>query len=328
MAVKTKLEKHEIEKMLSRYNLGILHSFTGIHTGTVETNYQIETSSGKYILRFYEGRSIEQVMFEKDLIDFLVRQNFPCPKIIPSVGDQIYTWHGKPYLMFEFVLGEHLEHYSPEQQKQVLETAAKLNKLTSGQQFTHWAERLTYDPIHCEKAALEHVQVRKSLEGEKKLRWLQEELHKLMLPDFLPKAVCHCDFHYTNVLFQDGALTALIDFDDANYTYAYFDLISFIHFFLPEFDHDTWMNFSPEASILDFAQARQFISIYESEFPIPERDKPYFFDILKLSILIDCLWYFDRGTMNDFFEKRKIDAINRIGREEFCRRLFHYEEEI
>ena len=28
-------------------------------------------------------------------------------------------------------------------------------------------------------------------------------------------------------------------------------------------------------------------------------------------VLMDCVWYFSRGSVNDFFEKRKIDALTR-----------------
>jgi hypothetical protein len=51
-------------------------------------------------------------------------------------------------------------------------------------------------------------------------------------------------------------------------------------------------------------------------------EKRHIFDVYKLSVLIDCLWYFRRGKAEDFFEKRKIDALNNLGREKFFGNLF------
>ncbi len=61
--------------------------------------------------------------------------------------------------------------------------------------------------------------------AKNKLKWFESELSKLSLPKSLPKGICHCDFHFSNVLFTKGKFSALIDFDDANYTFLTFDLV-------------------------------------------------------------------------------------------------------
>lgn len=50
--------------------------------------------------------------------------------------------------------------------------------------------------------------------------------------------------------------------------------------------------------------------------------KEEFIDIFKLSILLDCVWYFKRGKSEDFYEKRKIDYLNKLGRDEFYKKFF------
>jgi hypothetical protein len=37
---------------------------------------------------------------------------------------------------------------------------------------------------------------------------------------------------------------------------------------------------------------------------------------------MDCIWYFKRGKANDFFEKRKIDYLNNLGRDNFYKEVF------
>ena len=51
-------------------------------------------------------------------------------------------------------------------------------------------------------------------------------------------------------------------------------------------------------------------------------EKRHLFDLHKLSILIDCVWSFKRGNVKDFYEKRKINYLDKMGREEFYKGLF------
>ena len=124
------------------------------------------------------------------------------------------------------------------------------------------------------------------------------------------------------MLFKDGNFNALINFDDANYTYLAYDLAALIEPFIPTFRWDTWSDFSSEANLFDFAEARRIVEIYQQYRPLSPTEKRYFFDVYKLGVFLDCLWYFKRGEVADFYERRKIEALNRLGREQFCAELF------
>jgi len=58
---------------------------------------------------------------------------------------------------------------------------------------------------------------------------------------------------------------------------------------------------------------------------LDNNEKKYLFDVFKLSILFDCIWFFERGDVEDFFEKRKIDYLNSLGRENFYNEIFDYD---
>jgi hypothetical protein len=51
-------------------------------------------------------------------------------------------------------------------------------------------------------------------------------------------------------------------------------------------------------------------------------EKRHLFDVLQLSILIDNIWFFARGSASDFYEKSKIDFLNHLGRNKFYDALF------
>ena len=56
MAVYTKLNREEIEKIIYSYNLKILESFSPIQEGIENTNYIIKVDNTKYILTIFEKR--------------------------------------------------------------------------------------------------------------------------------------------------------------------------------------------------------------------------------------------------------------------------------
>ena len=56
MAVYTKLNKENIEQILSNYSIGQLEQFEGIEDGIENTNYFLLVDSKKYILTIYEKR--------------------------------------------------------------------------------------------------------------------------------------------------------------------------------------------------------------------------------------------------------------------------------
>ena len=115
------------------------------------------------------------------------------------------------------------------------------------------------------------------------------------------------------MLFKNGRFAALLDFDDANYTYLLFDLVGLIEKESWRYDLDRELNFEVAAKV---------VSIYSNYRSLNALEKRHLFDVYKLSILIDCVWYFDRGAAADFYEKRKIVFLNKVGRENFYKELF------
>ena len=57
MAVYTPIDKKHLTEIVEDYNLGKLGSCTGITAGSVNTNYLLETSRGKFLLRIDEVKN-------------------------------------------------------------------------------------------------------------------------------------------------------------------------------------------------------------------------------------------------------------------------------
>ena len=313
MAVKTEFTPDDFAEILSQYDVGIYLDSEAIQQGTVQTNFFLETTKGKFVFRYYENRTKESVLFESHLLSFLVKQGFPCASQIESTtGSCVNIYRHKPYALFEFVDGQPVENPTDHHKQQLIETAAQLQKLTADYYSPYTEYRWNYSPELCQTLAQAAAKQLNNKDANNKLAWLTDQLAMLELPASLPKGVCHCDFHFSNILFKRDELVALLDFDDANYTFSQFDLIGMIEYWACPYPANT----------PDMACAQKIAQAYEQYRPLVASEQNHLYDVYKLSILFDCIWCFARGSSEDFYEKRKIAALANLGRQNFCQQLF------
>ncbi|MCD6284626.1 MAG: homoserine kinase [Anaerolineae bacterium] len=313
MAVKAALTDDEFVRFLSLYDLGAYAQSEAIQQGTVQTNYFIQTTQGKFVFRYYENRSREGVLFESDLLAYLTEHHYPSPTQVKNTqGAYVSMYLHKPYVIFEFAEGQPIEHPSAYHWQQLVQKAAELQRLTQDFRSRYTSHRWNYDADLCRTLAHAEATRINTKSARDKFAWLEHELTTLDLPPSLPKGICHCDFHFSNVLFQGDELAALLDFDDANYTFLQFDLVGLIEYW-------AWPH---TIDILDVAKARSVVQEYMKHRRFPLIEQQHLYDVYKLSILFDCVWYFGRGSADDFKEKRKIEALNSLGRQRFFDEFF------
>jgi len=313
MVVKTSFSGDDFAEILSQYELGIYIDAEPVTQGKVQTNYFIRTSRGKFVFRYYENRSIESALFEGHLLVYLNKHNYPCPVPIKSKGGALVgAYREKPYMLFEFIAGQPVDQLDERQKLQLIQKAAELHNLTRRYRPRYKKYRWNYNVDLCRKLAQVEAAKINTKNAQDKLTWLEDELALLHLPRALPKGICHCDFHISNILFQEDRFAALIDFDDANYTFLLYDLVGLI---------ESWAWPFPSTT-LDTTQAHLIVQEYMKHRPISAIEQRHLYDVYKLSILIDCVWFFARGDSKDFYEKRKIDSLNHLGRSRFFEEIF------
>jgi homoserine kinase type II len=312
VAVKTEFSKAEFVEILANYDLGEFRDSRPISKGTVQTNFWLQTANGEFVFRYYENRSREMVLFECDVIQRLVQHHYPCPAAMQNrAGASVGMHDGKPFVLFEFVEGYHVENPGADEREQLIQKAPELHTITEGYQPIHIEQRWNYNVGLCRELAGKAAAHLNTDSAREKLAWLKNALSKLELPESVPKGICHCDLHFENVLFRDSKFAALLDFDHANYTFLTFDLVGLIENF-------AW----PHDGAFDFDKAREVVQTYIKYRALSGDEQRHLFDVYKLSILTDCVWYFARGDAADFYEKRKIEYLDGIGREGFCEWLF------
>lgn len=324
MLTESTIDNAAIAQILAQYDIGELMQMTAFTAGAVQTNLLLHTTRGKFVLRYYrQNRSFAAVQFEVNLLNYLKRHNYPCPGVIRNRrGRYLGLSQEKPYALFEFVEGVHIEEPTAAQQAQLIQKVAELHKLTQHYRPSQRHARWNYGIAFCATMAEKMASTLATVSAQEKLAWYQQALAQVVLPAAHPKGVCHCDFHFSNVLFKAGKFHALLDFDDANYTYLTFDLVALLESALFTFQWDSWETVTPADRPFDFAAARPILAAYQAVRPLSPIEKRHLFDVLKLATLIDCLWYFARGEADNFYERRKIECLDAVGRDGFAHALF------
>ncbi|MBT5875131.1 MAG: phosphotransferase [Candidatus Latescibacteria bacterium] len=307
MAVKTSFRDEELSHLLGPYDIGDLLTASPTAEGTVQTNIRIGTTTGQYVFRYYENRTRSSAMFETDLLAFLQSSEFPAPvPQLTNAGIHVAMYRGKPYAIFGFMTGQRVNRLSWPQCADLIKHVALLHNVTKSYKPEISEDRAHYTRDFCSKRAQNLSRQAASQQGSDKAAWIDLQLSLLDLPETIPKGICHCDFDLSNLLFHGDRLTALLDFDDANYTYQSFDLVHLV-------ESHAW----PHGGEYDRIKACRVIREYQRNRAMDPLEIRHFFDVCKLSILVDSLWFFDRGRLPDFNEKRKIEFLDSIGREAF-----------
>ena len=212
MAVYTKLNKENIEEILSNYSIGQLKEFKGIEEGIENTNYFLIVDTKKYILTIYEKRVKEKDLpFFSQLMSNLNKAGFKCPIPIESNNKEtIINYKNKNLMIVSFLEGKAKNILSPGNCKSVGQEVAKMHELTknfkiqrkNNLSINSW--RKIFDQVKDEC-----VNIHKDLPLliETNLKDVEKNW-----PENLPKGIIHADLFSDNIFFEDNNFSGIIDF--------------------------------------------------------------------------------------------------------------------
>ena len=212
MAVYTKLEIKDIERILSDYSIGQLKYFKGIQEGIENTNYYLLVEGKKYILTIYEKRvSPEDLPFFSDLMTGLNHKNFKCPiPIINNRNKTISDYKGKKLMIVSFLEGKAKQILTPNDCKQVGVEVAKMHEITKGFKIKRnndlsimsWRKLFNIVKDQC-------IKINKDLPKLIEANLVDVEKN---WPKNLPKGIIHADLFSDNIFFRDEKFNGIIDF--------------------------------------------------------------------------------------------------------------------
>lgn len=263
MAVYTEIAEDDLARFLEGFALGTAVAFKGIAEGVSNSNFLLETTTGRYILTVYEpARSNEaDLPYFLGLMGWLKDHGFPSAKpVADNTGATLGRIAGKPAAIVEFLPGMSVKRPTHEQRRAAGAGLAWLHEAASGFPGRrennlgqpHWAEM--FDPLHARADGLKPGLSKTIL---KDLAFLAANW-----PKGLPTGPVHADFFPDNVFFRGAEFAAAIDFyfacDDA---LAYDIAVSL----------NAWC-FEPDGSF-NLTAARAFVAGYESRRPLNPAEK-------------------------------------------------------
>lgn len=212
MAVYTPVPAEAIEALLAWYDAGTLISAKGIAEGVENSNFLIETTTGRYILTLYEKRvEAADLPFFLAMLDHLKARGQPVPPAIADRdGRQIQEVEGRPACLIAFLPGVSLGNPMPSHARAAGEALGRLHGALAD--FTRERRNaLDLAGWHAlaGRCGDELGDIADGL-GERvayELDFLDEHW-----PRHLARSAIHADLFPDNVLMLGGEITGIIDF--------------------------------------------------------------------------------------------------------------------
>ena len=199
-----------LQILADHYQLGTVTSFFRFPQGIINTNYVIKSSRGRFVLRFYSHKKIKQINDDIELMEYLSRKGFRCPKPI----GRAYRVSNLNAACFKYINGRSPKKISAGLIRKVGQCMATLHRLTAGYRFT--ANRPVESPAVINKfVARGTAKILKSKFNRRRefVRLIAKELGTIKLPRRVPRGAIHFDIKPENVLLDSRHRLWLIDFD-------------------------------------------------------------------------------------------------------------------
>ncbi|WP_257265718.1 homoserine kinase [Endozoicomonas sp. ONNA2] len=228
MSVYTHLTQQDIAQLLTRYDMGVLTSFKGIESGVENTNYFLDVDDNgqlrRYVLTLFEYLPADTLPFFINYTDALKASGLPVPNPIRDKRDvALQSVKGKPALIVPCFAGHHPDatNLTVNQCQQIGAMLAKIHRAGQGSSLYQENQRgLSWLDAQQQRLI--------PLLGKDDAHFMAEQWQSICdaLKAFanLPTGLIHGDLFHNNVLFEQGRISAVIDFYQACNDWLIYDL--------------------------------------------------------------------------------------------------------
>ncbi|MBU0706783.1 homoserine kinase [Patescibacteria group bacterium] len=295
----------ETSEYLKYYNLGEVRAEQKITTGLVNTTYKVTMASGDFILRIYDVlKTDDQIAFEHEVLEYLSEKNFFVPRPIKMKDGDTYGKLEQYFGLFTYLPGHELRgpEVSEDNVNSVGETLGWFHEILKDYKPQN---KKTAEDLSGTKDLLKknESELRKSSypDIDEIIKELKGSLGKISLSGKLPKGIVHSDLHERNILFRNGEVSGVLDFDNCYYGSLVIDVAS----------QAVWWCFRDKR--FNPIYFNTFINGYTSQRTLTENEREAFwealrFSIIKLIVRALCLVYLG-GVQNETYG-HSADKIN------------------
>jgi len=300
------IDEDGLRAILENYDIGALSACRSFAHGDCQTTLLLETSQRDVVLRFYKNRTVRHVNFEVQLIAFLLGQGYPVPATIADrAGGVVGIHRDKPYVLIEFVDGEHCQNpntgVDAAALSSIVAAVAHLHNLTAGRALPFFSGRAPFDQAYCwQQFQRKHGPV---AEPSESLRF-KAALDAIEFSESLPRGICHADLNHGNILLSGGTVAAVLDFDMSYYGCLVYDVASLIY----------WWAMPPNEPVRT-ETARLIVSEYRKHRTLLDIETAHILDALQLIVLLGIGWG-DHSEVRA--ELDRIDQLNSLNSDFFA----------
>jgi len=211
MSVYTDLSDAEVAAVLSGYELGGLRGCQGIAAGIENSNFFIDTDTGRYVLTVFERMDSVELPYFMRLMKHLSQHGVPCPDVmVRRDGALTFDVRDKKGCIVSCLSGQTLDQLNPSQLRAAGRALAELHLV--GADFNERRDNPT--------GILWLSETILGMQGGVEARYgadvawlLHDELVFQQAQGFdLPRGVIHGDLFVDNILFEGDKVTGIIDF--------------------------------------------------------------------------------------------------------------------
>jgi homoserine kinase type II len=218
MAILTVPDDAALAALVAAYDLGEIKAKKGIEAGTVNTSYALHLGRGRYFLRLYEEQGQAGAEAEARLLLHLAQAGVKTPAPVAARdGVLVRTLAGKPAALFPWVEGEMLclPAVTPAAAREVGAALARMHVAGPDPGGVLGAGRFGPAELaaRCDRVARSSDPSAR-VEAEPLRAALAEVAAQRRAG--LPRGLVHGDLFRDNVLWHEGRIAALLDFESAH----------------------------------------------------------------------------------------------------------------
>jgi homoserine kinase type II len=262
MAVYTDITDEELGALLADFDLGQPLSLKGVAEGIENSNFLLETETGRYVLTIYEKRvRADDLPFFLGLMRWLAEHGFPsATPVADRHGEMLKSVRGKPCAIVTFLSGLSVRRPTAAHCREAGAGLAQLHLAAEGFPLARHNDlgQAAWAPLFAGLTA-DAEALKPGLSTT-----IAADLDHLASawPKDLPTGVVHADFFPDNVFFQAGRFAGAIDFYFACVDALAYDIAIALN---------AWC-FEPDGSF-NITSARQLVAGYESRRPLSEAER-------------------------------------------------------
>jgi homoserine kinase type II len=264
MAVYTQLGAEALASIVAEFDVGPLVSAKGIAEGVSNSNWLVDTETGRFILTMYETRTdVADLPFFLGLLDHLAARRCPVPRTIHDRSGKAYRLHhGKALALIEFLPGVSVSQPTAAQARSVGAALAQVHLAAAdfaGERANAFGPAGWQALANaCGPEGLASIRPDLAAMVERELARLDRQW-----PRDLPHSVIHADLFPDNVLMLGQTVTGLIDFYFACNDITAYDLAV---------THAAWC-FSSDGQRFEADLSRALLAGYQSMRPLLDGER-------------------------------------------------------